>query len=327
MIIKRMPIERAASPALTLATLALCVACDRGHRDTPSAPLPVPPAVQKPATSCTLAAIPTTVPLTPKRLVAIGDLHGDLGGARAALRAAGAIASLGSADASDRWVGGDLVIVQTGDILDRGDDESKIFDLLERLDAEARTSGGAIIQLNGNHELMNGAHDFRYVTPGGMRDFGGDRQRALEPGGAWAKKLAGFNIVAIVGGTVFSHAGVLGEWVTQLDAMNLSSRCWLDGQAGTFDDPPVALTSQESPVWTRAYGIPDAVDCAALDATLGKLGAQRMVVGHTVQKQGITSACDGKLWRIDVGLAAGYGGPIEVLEIAGGAPRVLRGTR
>ena len=40
-----------------------------------------------------------------------------------------------------------------------------------------------------------------------------------------------------------------------------------------------------------------------------------MVVGHTVQQQGITSACDGKLWRIDVGLAEVYGGPIEVLEV------------
>jgi hypothetical protein len=298
------------------------VACDRGHRDTPSAPLPPPKAVQKPATACNLAAVPTVVPLTPKRLVAIGDLHGDLGGARAALLAAGAI------DASDKWIGGDLVIVQTGDILDRGDDESKILELFERLDAEARTAGGAIVQLNGNHELMNGAHDFRYVTPGGMRDFGGDRQHALEPGGPWAKKLARYNIVAIVAGTVFSHAGVLGEWVTQLDAMNQSARCWLDGQAGRFDDPPQALTSQDSPVWTRAYGMPDAVDCAALDATLAKLGAQRMVVGHTVQKQGITNACDGKLWRIDVGLAAGYGGPIEVLEVVGsGAPRVLRGSR
>jgi hypothetical protein len=59
---------------------------------------------------------------------------------------------------------------------------------------------------------------------------------------------------------------------------------------------------------------------------LGALGAKRMVVGHTVQQRGITDACEGTLWRIDVGLAAYYGGPIEVLEIAG-EPRVLRGTR
>src|SRR5262249_55550324 len=155
-------------------------ACDRGHRDKPSAPLP---AAQAPADAagCTLATIPLRVPLTPKRLVAIGDLHGDLGGARAALRAARAI------DDHDRWIGGDLVLVQTGDVLDRGDDESAIFELLDRLDRDARQSGGAIIQLAGNHELMNAARDYRYVTPGGQRDFGGDRERAFDPGQPWAK--------------------------------------------------------------------------------------------------------------------------------------------
>jgi hypothetical protein len=53
-----------------------------------------------------------------------------------------------------------------------------------------------------------------------------------------------------------------------------------------------------------------------------------MVVGHTVQPHGITSACDGTLWRIDVGLATYYGGPIQVLELVPGAPpRVVTGTR
>jgi hypothetical protein len=272
---------------------------------------------------CSLAPIPTKLSITPARLVAIGDLHGDLGGARSALKAAGAI------DDGDRWIGGDLAIVQTGDILDRGVDEPEIYALLERLDGEARKAGGAIVQLNGNHELMNAARDFRYVTPEAMGDFGRDREAAFDPGAPWAKKLARFNIVAIVADTVFSHAGVLPEWVTQIDQMNLDARCWLDGQAGGAGEPPIALTSDASPVWTRAFGMPDRVDCAMLDRVLDQLGAKRMVVGHTVQQQGITSACEGRLWRIDVGLAIGYGGPIEVLEVVGltGSPRVLRGAR
>jgi len=318
-----MRIERALAVALTG---ALVGGCDRGHRDKPaSTPTPVPSATSAAAptlakSGCTLAAIPTTVPIKPKRLVAIGDLHGDLGGMRSALKAAGAI------DGNDKWIGGDLVIVQTGDILDRGDDESKMYELFDKLTAEAKAAGGDIILLDGNHELMNGALDFRYVTPGGMRDFGGDRKTAFSPGGAWAKRLARYNVVAIVDGTVFSHAGVLGDWVTQLDEVNRSSRCWLDGQEGGASDPPPALTSDDSPVWNRTYGIPGSVDCAALDVVLAKLGAKRMVVGHTVQDNGITNACDGKLWRIDVGLAAGYGGPIEVLEVSD-SPRVLKGTR
>jgi hypothetical protein len=297
--------------------LIFTMSCDRGHRDVPTT---APSASELPravagSTACTLA--PLAKPAAPKhRAVAIGDLHGDVGGARAALRAAGAI------DAGDHWIGGDLVVIQLGDVLDRGDDESQILELLAKLDRDARAAGGAVIELLGNHELMNAAHDFRYVTAGGQRDFDGDRAHELAPGGVWAKRLAQHDVVEIVGDTVLSHAGVAGDWAAKVDEVNLASRCWLDGQSG---DPPAALTSDDSPVWTRVWGMGDA-DCAALDRVLAQLAAKRMVVAHTVQEHGITSACDGKLWRIDVGLAKLYGGPIEVLEL-GDPPKVLRGAR
>jgi len=52
-----------------------------------------------------------------------------------------------------------------------------------------------------------------------------------------------------------------------------------------------------------------------------------MVVGHSVQPQGINAACDGKVWRIDVGLSAHYGGPLQVLQLTRGIPRVLDARR
>ena len=300
-------------------TILCLAACDRAHHEPPAPPPtrpePVPEAT--PQAGCTL--VPNPARVEAKHVVAIGDIHGDLSAARAALRAAKAI------DEHDHWIGGDLVIVQTGDVLDRGNDESQILDLFERLATEAHAAGGAVIQLLGNHELMNAAGDFRYVTPGGMHDFDGERAKELGPGGVWAKRLAKHDVIAIVGGTVFSHAGVIGDWVTHVADANLAARCWLDGQA---HDPPGVLDAQDGPVWTRVLGTPGAADCTAVDHALTALGARRMVVGHTVQEHGITSDCDGKLWRIDVGLAKLYGGPIEVLELTGdAAPRVLRGER
>jgi hypothetical protein len=344
--------ERDAAGRLTLGAMrviiwliAIALACDR-PRPRDQAP-PGAAAQQTPqtpgtsaqrvpgagASSCTIAALPLRH-AAPKRLVAIGDLHGDLAATRAALRAAGAI------DDGDRWIGGELVVVQTGDVLDRGDDEQAILDLIARLETEARAAGGGLVMLLGNHELMNAAGDFRYVTPAGMTDFDDvpatapvpsqvpapqrGRLAALGPGGAYARRLAQHAVIAIVGDTVFSHAGVLGDWVTHVADVNQSSRCWLDGQAS---EPPAALTSTDSPVWTRAAGMPD-VDCALVRAALAALEVKRMVVGHTVQDGGITSACDGALWRIDVGLARRYGGPIQVLELAPGAPpRIIHGTR
>ena len=102
---------------------------------------------------------PFKVP-APHRLVAIGDLHGDLMKTKRALRLAGLM------DDKERWCGGQTVAVQVGDILDRGDQELQIFYLLERLQVEAKAVGGALYVLNGNHETMNVSNNHRYATPG-----------------------------------------------------------------------------------------------------------------------------------------------------------------
>ncbi len=271
----------------------------------------------------------------PQRVVAIGDLHGDMEATRGALRMAGAI------DDRDRWIGGDLVVVQTGDVLDRGDDEDAIIGLLERLDGEARSQGGAVHALNGNHELMNAYLDFRYVTPGGFADFpaGGPpdpadsllvslepgqrgRAEAFRPGGSMALRMARRNTAVIVGSSVFVHGGILPEHVEWgLDAMNEAVRAWLRGEI----PQPEWIRGELSPVWTRLYSdSPDAAACDVLESVLDGLGVQRMVVGHTVQGTGITAFCGGRVWAIDVGLASHYGGRTEVLEIRGDVVRGLR---
>ena len=51
---------------------------------------------------------------------AVGDIHGDLQKALACLEMAGVLAE---DDGHIRWVGGDTVVVQLGDVLDRGDCE------------------------------------------------------------------------------------------------------------------------------------------------------------------------------------------------------------
>lgn len=338
--------ESASAPALRPAAEVADVASpDRatGASSAPSAASaagvsPVGLVAQRPAAfdGCALVAEPLRVP-GGKRIVAIGDVHGDFTAVAAALRAAGAV------DGAGGWSGGDLIVVQTGDILDRGNDEQQILDWMERLEGEAKAAGGALYWLLGNHELMNGAGDFRYVTDGGYRDFedvaGLDRAAVARApasaqaraaaflaqlAGPYAKVLAGQPTVLIVGDTVFSHAGVIEEWVDRLDGVNLENRCWLSGQLPARGTS--ALLDDGSPVWTRAWGYAPA-DCAALRRVLGQLGAARMVVGHTPQLEGISSDCDGALWRIDVGMSAHYGGPVQVLELRDGAARALAAAK
>ena len=287
-----------------------------------------------PAIDAALSATPTkdTCPLERRplrqpgaeRIVAIGDVHGDLAATRRALRLAGAI------DEDDRWIGGKLVIVQTGDILDRGNGEQEILDLFVALEPQAKKAGGAIYRLLGNHEFMNAMGDFRYVTRGGFADFetpatasdppsADARAEAFLPGGSYAKRLASYDTVTMVGDTVFVHGGVLPRFVDSLEEVNRQSRCFLMG----LSPPPEAIMDPEGPIWTRAFSTGDSA-CAELDKTLGRLNAKRMVVGHTPQLAGITSACEGKVWRIDTGMAAYYQGPTEVLEIIGDEVKRLK---
>ncbi|MBL4685185.1 MAG: metallophosphoesterase [Nannocystaceae bacterium] len=271
----------------------------------------------------------------PPRIAAIGDVHGDISATRAALRLAGAIG-----EGSDDWIGGALVVVQTGDQLDRGDDERAILALLEALEVQAAKAGGAVHILNGNHEFMNAAGDFRYVTEGGLAEFndvpGLDlsdpriamvspparaRAAAFRPGGPYAQKLARRNTVVIVGRTVFVHGGVLPKHVAggvpDLERFNADTRAWLAGDSERATETLAEIMSNDSVVWTRLYADDSPGVCETLRKTLTLLDVDRMVVGHTVQQDGITSGCSQRVWRIDVGMARHYGGSAQVLIIEG----------
>jgi Calcineurin-like phosphoesterase len=302
--------------------LLATVACEKSGSQAPRAD---PPAASVPAAS---PVAPPPVPATlseriqrpaPERLVALGDLHGDLEVTRRALRLAGAT------DAKDAWVGGNLVLVQTGDLIDRGDDDRAILDLFERLKGEAKKAGGELIAMAGNHELMNVQQDFRYVTPGAMSAFEDlhGRAAAFAPGGRYATMIAERPIVMKVGDTVFAHGGVLPKHVRYgLDKMNDEVHGWLVGKLPAL--APV-VASEDGVVWTRMYSAaPGREECATLGETLAALGAKRMVMGHTVQRNGISAACDDRAWRIDTGMSKFYAGKLEVLEIRGAAVTVRK---
>jgi hypothetical protein len=87
---------------------------------------------------------------------------------------------------------------------------------------------------------------------------------------------------------------------------------------------PAWFLKEHSPVWDRHYSDEvDADDCELLDGVLERLSAKRMIVGHTVHDGETVFYCSQKVWCIDSGMAAHYGGPIRVLEIVGDNVRVL----
>jgi len=168
-----------------------------------------------------------------QRIVSFGDVHGDINALRRFLDIAG-ILDPESTNEEPIWSGGNTICVQTGDVLDRGDDELTCFRLLATLSRQADKAGGALLLLYGNHEVLNAGGLFQYANPGGNVEFdqtigkridynyGSNRWRlqfagnepsrwaSFEPGGLLAENMLGNMLVAcVVGRTVFVHAGLM----------------------------------------------------------------------------------------------------------------------
>ena len=71
---------------------------------------------------------------------------------------------------------------------------------------------------------------------------------------------------------------------------------WLDGVNA---QPPKFLFNRNAIVWSREYSRTRHEDCkcSMLRATLESLNADRMVVGHTIQSDGVNGACDDQVLR------------------------------
>jgi hypothetical protein len=98
-------------------------------------------------------------------MVAVGDVHGDLAAFKQILQEAGVV------DATGAWVGGETVLVQVGDLIDRGPSMRGTLDFVIRLERAASERGGRVVAILGNHEVMNITGDLRYVAPANYAEF------------------------------------------------------------------------------------------------------------------------------------------------------------
>lgn len=243
---------------------------------------------------------PSSPPPNPNnRLIAIGDLHGDLSKTKQSLNLANLI------DSTDNWIAKDTTLIQIGDVLDRGGDELKILYFLEKLKRQAAQLNSKVITMNGNHEIMNVDADFRYVTPAGLNEFlnwsiwfrvGNDmkclcaglqkpndvfegipysfrnvndefvdgiraRIAAFRPNGPIASRFLSRNVtVLVVHDSVFVHGGLLAQHVNYgLERINEEVKDWINGLKGRRS--PGYLRGKNSVVWLRKFSETQEKNC------------------------------------------------------------------
>eukprot|EP00210_Caulerpa_lentillifera_P007541 g7204.t1 len=144
------------------------------------------------------------------------------------------------------------------------------------------------------------------------------RWAALRSGGPLSMRfMARHPTVLQIGSTVFAHGGLLPLHVKDgLEVINKQTQQWISGEQLEI---PEFLHGRNAVVWTREYSTenPAQCNCEALEETLSSLvEAKRMIVGHTIQMNGINSACEGRVYRVDVGMSKGCAdGQVQVLEI------------
>jgi len=252
-----------------------------------------------------------------KRIIVIGDIHGDFKALIKILYHAKLI------DKNLKWIAEESHLVLLGDILDRGgrstnfgDEQSeyRIFHLLLKLMKRSKRFNSGVHIILGNHEIMNVLGDFSYVSPLGMQDFNNNRLNMFKPGGVMANLLAcNSNSVLKIGNWLFSHAGVLPSITKKypnINEINELIRNFLLGNTRINEDNDIFNFFTH-----RKYG--QTVKCSNVQKALEMYDSKYQVVGHTIQKEGINSVCNDSLFRIDVGLsnAFGFDRKLEYLEI------------
>ena len=176
-----------------------------------------------------------------ERVVAIGDVHGNLDGFHSILQAAGLI------DQGRQWTGDKSTLVQLGDLVDRGPKSRAVLDFMMALQTDASKKGGTVQVSLGNHEMMMVIGDMRYVVAADYEAFVDNRsaqrrtaafqdyarmekqkgrvaveetwmkthppgfieqREAFSPQGKYGKWLRGLSPINKVGDSIFLHGGI-----------------------------------------------------------------------------------------------------------------------
>ncbi len=247
---------------------------------------------------------------TLKPLMVLSDAHGFYHSLSAVLIHAGLI------NPELNWTGKNTILIQMGDIIDRGQDHKAIDMLLDLMQMQAKKQRGQVIRLLGNHELEILRKNY-FVTTMPYWEIESFRTKLI------GDILSGKIQAAWAGrGTLFTHAGCCDELfnvlkkdlpskVTPQSCAKLLNEILFDSVKRDDFTHPIFYISQ-----TRGGINPFAgIFWADINELLEKHSACpfKQVVGHTMVP-GILVSKDKKVVCVDVGMPRVFEGTFEYIK-------------
>ncbi len=243
----------------------------------------------------------------PSRLLMLSDMEGQFDKFTALLRAQGVI------DDALHWRFGTGHVALVGDFVDRGDDMTAVLWLVYALQAEADDAGGRLHYVLGNHEHLAMSGRKKYWPSGlvafaqALGDDGDERLFSAQSVlGAWLDRQP---VIARVGDHLFVHGGISQDVLAidlDIDQINALAQPHLHAEPDALHGDADTLLGRTGLTWYRGMAMPDDADhrreadpVAHLQRALGRYGAKRLAIGHTLVPD-ITLEQQGRLLRLDI---------------------------
>ncbi|MCX2473785.1 metallophosphoesterase [Pedobacter sp. MC2016-05] len=244
--------------------------------------------------------IPPSTYKESEKLIVLSDIEGEFEAFRALMIGNNII------DKEYNWTFGKGHLVICGDLFDRGRDVMSYLWLLYKLEDEASKKGGFVHVLIGNHDVMNMAGDFRYVSdkyPASAKLIGVDYLRLIAADTEIGKWLRSKNAMEKIGDKLFLHGGISGQinaLSLSLDMINDKCRSYYGVPTKQLDGESRLFMGGSGPFWYRGYFGKERTPVSTVDSTLTKFGVKHVVVGHTITADNIAAYYGGKVIGVDV---------------------------
>ncbi|HUR66319.1 MAG TPA: metallophosphoesterase [Chitinophagaceae bacterium] len=242
------------------------------------------------------------------KMFIVSDIEGNFAAFRKLLVAGGVI------DSNYNWKFGNGHLVLTGDFVDRGMQVTEVLWLIYSLEEKAKTAGGYVHYILGNHEIMNMSGDLRYLHPKyveasgllqeGFTSLYGENSEL----GRWLRTK---NVMEKIGDVLFMHGGVsaaVNRQELSTTRLNKLVRPFYGDSLYNYKNLVLdTLYSDLGPFWYRGYyKASPSSEINTVDSTLMIYRVKKIATGHTVVADTITARFNGKVINTDVHHAGGH---------------------